>query len=93
MRAFGEWEVIAACLFFMLLLPLIFFIASADHVPVDRRRFPDVQQQRRPAERAALRKGSGAAGTGDAEGARVKMRAMKTKPEKGVDGPRRMTPQ
>ena len=29
MRALGEWELIAACLFFMLLLPLIFFIASA----------------------------------------------------------------
>ena len=28
MLAFGDWEVIAACLFLMLLLPLIFFIAS-----------------------------------------------------------------
>jgi hypothetical protein len=33
MLAFGEWEIIAVCIFFMLLLPLIFFIASARRRP------------------------------------------------------------
>jgi hypothetical protein len=33
MVAFGEWEVIAACAFLMLLLPLIFFIASGRRWP------------------------------------------------------------
>ncbi len=38
MRAFVEWEVIAACLFFMLLLPLIFFVASLNRRPRPRPR-------------------------------------------------------
>jgi len=50
MRAFGEWEVIAACLFFMLLLPLIFFIASAQRRPrKPAPAAPRAARQKRPA--------------------------------------------
>ncbi len=45
LRVFVEWEVIAACLVLMLLLPLIFFLASV------KRREP------RPAQKATARRG------------------------------------
>ncbi len=32
-RVLGAWEIVAACFFFMLLLPLIFFVASRKRLP------------------------------------------------------------
>jgi hypothetical protein len=47
---FSSWEVIAACLFLMFLLPLVFFIASTS----SRRRIPvRVVRMRAPAKKSA----------------------------------------
>ncbi|HVO39300.1 MAG TPA: hypothetical protein VMV03_09765 [Spirochaetia bacterium] len=32
-RVLGTWEIVAVCLFFMLLLPIIFFTASRKRLP------------------------------------------------------------
>jgi hypothetical protein len=51
MVAFGEWEVIAACVFLMLLFPLIFFIASGRRWPR-----PATPVRKRPLRAAAAAK-------------------------------------
>ena len=48
-RILGAWEIVAVCLFFMLLLPIIFFIASRKRLP----RRSEVQT--RPPSRARAR--------------------------------------
>jgi hypothetical protein len=56
----SSWEVIAACLVLMLLLPLVFAVASLKS-PVRRPVFHRGAAVRRPAGRPAARPGAGAA--------------------------------